>query len=84
MPDIAGHFNGCDLEGDSVGEWSGAFSRDNKLYGLVMPGGEGVGIELPTTFKASLYSTVYGKNTTVMPASADITVCIYLGRPSEI
>ena len=84
MPDIIGHFDGCDILGDSQSDWSGAFSRDGMLYGNVAVATPGIGIELPTTFKASLYSAVYGKNTTVMPASADTLFSIYLGRSAEV
>ena len=80
MPDIIGHFDGCDILGDSQSDWSGAFSRDGMLYGNVAVATPGIGIELPTTFKASLYSAVYGKNSTVMPASVDMVIGLYLGR----
>ena len=82
MPDIIGHFDGCDILGDSQSDWSGAFCRDGMLYGNVAVATPGIGIELPTTFKASLCSAVYGKNTTVMPASVDTQMGLYLGRPA--
>lgn len=138
MPEIEGHFDGCDLLGDSRADWSGAFIRDGTLYGNVTVTVSGVGIELPTTFSArasnpaglpavtgeaswtrgaggepattnsagafrvtlagstttnavsgagdvrldfdaSWSNPIYGASPTVMPASVDLPVCLYLG-----
>ena len=35
-------------------------------------------------FDASLSNSEYGSSSTVMPASADMPVGIYLGRPAEV
>ena len=36
------------------------------------------------TFKASRSSSEYGASNTVMPASVDMSVGLYLGRPAEV
>ena len=79
LPEIEGHFDGCDLLGDSRADWSGAFIRDGTLYGNVTVTVSGVGIELPTTFSARASNPIYGSSATVMPASINLPVILYLG-----
>ncbi|WP_279202109.1 hypothetical protein [Bilophila wadsworthia] len=79
LPEIEGHFDGCDLLGDSRADWSGAFIRDGTLYGNVTVAVSGVGIELPTTFSARASNPIYGSSATVMPASINLPVILYLG-----
>ena len=79
LPEIEGHFDGCDLLGDSRADWSGAFIRDGTLYGNVTVAVSGVGIELPTTFSAMASNPIYGSSATVMPASINLPVILYLG-----
>lgn len=79
LPEIEGHFDGCDLLGDSQADWSGAFIRDGTLYGNVTVAVSGVGIELPTTFSARASNPLYGSSATVMPASINLPVILYLG-----
>ena len=79
LPEIEGHFDGCDLLGDSRADWSGAFIRDGTLYGNVAVAVSGVGIELPTTFSARASNPIYGSSATVMPASINLPVILYLG-----
>ena len=79
LPEIEGHFDGCDLLGDSRADWSGAFIRDGTLYGNVTVAVSGVGIELPTTFSARASNPLYGSSATVMPASINLPVILYLG-----
>ena len=81
LPEIEGHFDGCDLLGDSRADWSGAFIRDGTLYGNVTVAISGVGIELPTTFSARASNPTYGSSATVMPASVNLPVILYLGLP---
>ena len=81
LPEIEGHFDGCDLLGDSRADWSGAFIRDGTLYGNVTVAISGVGIELPTTFSARASNPTYGSSATVMPASVNLPVVLYLGLP---
>ena len=82
LPEIEGHFDGCDLLGDSRADWSGAFIRDGALYGNVTVAISGVGIELPTTFSARASNPTYGSSATVMPASVNLPVILYLGNPA--
>lgn len=84
LPEIEGHFDGCDLLGDSRADWSGAFIRDGTLYGNVTVAISGVGIELPTTFSARASNPTYGSSATVMPASVNLPVILYLGLPIQV
>ena len=84
LPEIEGHFDGCDLLGDSRADWSGAFIRDGTLYGNVAVAVSGVGIELPTTFSARASNPTYGSSATVMPASVNLPVILYLGLPIQV
>ena len=80
MPEIEGHFDGCDILGDSITDWSGAFIRDGKLYGNIVTNSSGIGIELPTTFSAMASNPIYGSSATVMPASVNLPIILYLGN----
>ena len=80
LPEIAGKFVGCDLQGNSGNAWTGAFTQEG-----VVPSGcavGGVSVEAPSGFSASKYNTTYGSSETVMPESVDLTMGLYLGRPA--
>ena len=79
LPEIEGHFDGCDILGDSISDWRGAFIRDGLLYGNIVGSPSGMGIELPTTFSAMASNPIYGSSATVMPASINLPVILYLG-----
>ena len=79
LPEIEGHIDGCDILGDSISDWRGAFIRDGLLYGNIVGSPSGMGIELPTTFSAMASNPIYGSSATVMPASINLPVILYLG-----
>ena len=53
--------------------WTGAFG-----------GGDGTVRDVDTGFDASRSNAEYGAQPTVMPASADMVISLYLGRPAEV
>ncbi len=62
---------------------SGAIVGISGEYSNSLPPGS-VATVTSYTVDASRSSAIYGANSTVMPASADMVISLYLGRPAEI
>ena len=81
LPGIAGTFTGGSPEdGDHAS--SGAFQPTGQAGHAGLQGGNTArGV---ISFLPSLSSPIYAASNTVMPASADMPVGIYLGRSAEV
>ena len=77
LPDISGKVSRAFLTLNAKTE--GAFNLNDKNVGS-QSGGESAISEL--IFSASKSNTIYGNSATVMPASVNHPVCLYLGRPA--
>ena len=76
VPEIDGHLN----FGVSDGVGTGAFRFINGAsYGQLSPTNTNI---YSFDFAASRCSSIYGNSDTVMPASVNLPVCFYLGRPA--
>ena len=75
MPDITGSINIVSVFDGSVGAFSSAENNKN-LNGTA----GGIFGRNVTNFEASRSNSEYGASDTIMPASADMTVGLYLGR----
>lgn len=76
VPEIDGHLN----FGISDGVGTGAFRFINSAsYGQMSPSNINT---YSFDFAASRCSGIYGNSNTVMPASVNLPVCFYLGRPA--
>ena len=81
LPDIEGYLSGADFDGDSSDAFTGAFQST----GWTDPGMAGGGdhkIERSVAFLASRSNSIYGASTTVMPASVNLPIILYLGNSS--
>ena len=81
LPDIEGYLAGADFDGDSSDAFTGAFQST----GWTDPGMAGGGdhkIERSVAFLASRSNSIYGASTTVMPASVNLPIILYLGNSS--
>ena len=77
LPEISGKVSRAFLTLNAKTE--GAFNLNDKNVGS-QSGGESAISEL--IFSASKSNTIYGNSATVMPASVNHPVCLYLGRPA--
>lgn len=79
LPDIEGSLAGADFDGDSSEAFKGAFQST----GWTDPGMAASGthkIERAVAFRASLSNPIYGASATVIPASVNLPVMLYLGK----
>ena len=79
LPDIEGSLVGADFDGDSSEAFKGAFQST----GWTDPGMAASGthkIERAVAFRASLSNPIYGASATVMPASVNLPIMVYLGE----
>ena len=91
--DTLGKFNAAglpDLEGKMYAGTYNDYTTSGAFYTSGLPhlihtlsGGSIFGGEY-FYFEASRYNAIFGSCNTVMPASADISSGIYLGRPAEV
>ena len=86
LPDISGSFGvrGTMIIDNSIIEANGAFRITETSYDVNYASFQ-VSSNLSSqgcTFYASRNNTIYGSSPTVMPASVNLPVCIYLGIPT--
>ena len=80
IPDVTGGWASLSYEGQGT---YGAFSHEDTVNSSSAPGGQVIKVRT-FAFAASRSSAQYGAQSTVMPASADMPIGLYLGRPAEI
>ena len=83
MPEVSGSFGvrGTMIIDNSIIEANGAFRITETSYDVDYASFQ-VSSNLSSqgcTFDASRNNTIYGASPTVMPASVDIPICLYLG-----
>ena len=76
MPDVTGGWASLSYQGQGT---YGAITLTDTVDSSSMAGNQVIKVR-SFSFAASLSSTQYGAQSSVMPASADMTVGLYLGR----
>jgi len=84
MPDISGYVVNITAQVDYTNGLSvgGAFAVPEQVETVTYSDKVVSGGHDGFTFKASRSASEYGASDTVMPASVDMTVVLYLGRPA--
>ena len=84
LPDITGKMFGL-RRMDQIKNESSTSALDWNAYDMSMAATQAA-VSTPSdiSFKASRANKTYGASTTVMPASVETPVALYLGRPAEV
>lgn len=85
LPNLTGYSATAAYWSKSVTPPNGVFTISNRLdyaFSPIPEGSEATSYSL--NFAANSGNAIYGASSTVMPASVDITVGLYLGCPAEV
>ena len=85
MPNLVGYTHTAGYWAKNVAPPDGVFSASSKSEYTFSPIPENSGAAVYSIiFSANNGNTIYGASATVMPASAETLIALYLGRPAQV